>query len=104
MIEELRELGLNFEYLGNNEIKEDSYFSGKTVVLTGTLSKYGRKQATELLENLGAKVTGSVSVKTNIVIFGAEAGSKLDKAHQLGIETMDEEQFESIIQSESNKW
>lgn len=103
MIEELRELGLNFDYLGNNEIKEDSYFSGKTVVLTGTLSKYGRKQATELLENLGAKVTGSVSVKTNIVIFGAEAGSKLDKAHQLGIETMDEEQFESIIQSESNK-
>ena len=103
MIEELRELGLNFDYLGNNEIKEDSYFSGKTIVLTGTLSKYGRKQATELLENLGAKVTGSVSVKTNIVIFGAEAGSKLDKAHQLGIETMDEEQFESIIQSESNK-
>ena len=103
MIEELRELGLNFDYLGNNEIKEDSYFSGKIVVLTGTLSKYGRKQATELLENLGAKVTGSVSAKTNIVIFGAEAGSKLDKAHQLGIETMDEEQFESIIQSESNK-
>ena len=76
----------------------DSPFSGKTVVLTGTLTNYGRKEATEILENLGAKVSGSVSSKTDIVIFGVEAGSKLDKANALGIRTMDEEEFEELLQ------
>ena len=98
MLEKLREYGLNFKYLGVTEVKEDSPFSGKTVVLTGTLSKYGRKEATEILENLGAKVSGSVSSKTDIVIFGTEAGSKLDKANALGIRTMDEEEFEELLQ------
>ena len=100
MLEKLREYGLNFKYLGVTEVKEDSPFSGKTVVLTGTLSKYGRKEATEILENLGAKVSGSVSAKTDIVIFGVEAGSKLDKANALGIRTMDEEEFEELLQKE----
>ena len=100
MIEKLRSEGLNFKYLGVTEVKQDSPFSGKIVVLTGTLSKYGRKEATELLENLGAKVSGSVSSKTDIVIFGEEAGSKLDKAHALGIRTMDEEEFEELLQKE----
>ena len=68
------------------------------VVLTGTLSKFGRKEATQLLEDLGAKVTGSVSKKTDIVIFGTDAGSKLDKAHELNIKTMDEEEFEELLQ------
>ncbi len=98
MINKLKELGLNFNYLGVTEVKTDSPFSNKTVVLTGTLSKYGRKEATEILENLGAKVAGSVSSKTDIVIFGEEAGSKLDKAHALGIRTMDEKEFEELLQ------
>ena len=100
MLEKLRSFGLNFKYLGVTEVATNSPFSGKTVVLTGTLTKYGRKQATELLENLGAKVAGSVSAKTDIVIFGIEAGSKLDKAHALGIRTMDEEEFEELLQKE----
>jgi DNA ligase (NAD+) len=68
----------------------DSPFAGKTVVLTGTLSKFDRSTLTERLEALGAKVTGSVSKKTHLVIAGAEAGSKLDKARELGIEVWDE--------------
>ncbi len=99
MIEELRELGLNFKYLGKVTSKK-SYFTGKTIVLTGTLSKYGRKEATTILEELGAKVTGSVSKATNIVIYGSEAGSKLDKANALGIQTMDEDEFISHIEGE----
>lgn len=98
MINKLKELGLNFNYLGVTEVKTDSPFSNKTVVLTGTLSKYGRKEATEILENMGAKVSGSVSSKTDIVIFGEEAGSKLDKANALGIRTMDEKEFEELLQ------
>ena len=68
----------------------DSPFAGKTVVLTGTLSTFDRSALTERLEALGAKVTGSVSKKTHLVIAGAEAGSKLDKARELGIEVWDE--------------
>lgn len=99
-INELKELGLNFSYLGLVNVDTNSPFFGKTIVLTGTLTKHGRKEATELLENLGAKVAGSVSKKTDIVIFGAEAGSKLDTAHKLGIRTMDEEEFEELLQKE----
>ncbi|MCF0117275.1 MAG: NAD-dependent DNA ligase LigA [Bacilli bacterium] len=93
LISELKLLGLNFEYKGVVSVNGDSYFSGKVCVLTGTLSSMGRKEATELLENLGAKVTGSVSKSTDIVIYGVEAGSKLTKANELGIKTMDEEEF-----------
>ena len=99
MLEELKELGLNFEYKGATEVKA-SYFSGKTIVLTGTLSQMGRKEATSLLEDLGAKVTGSVSKATDIVIYGTEAGSKLDKANALGIQIMDEDEFLSHIEGE----
>jgi DNA ligase (NAD+) len=67
-------------------------------VLTGTLTKYGRKEATTILEDLGAKVTGSVSKSTDIVIYGVEAGSKLDKAHALNIQTMDEDEFLSHLE------
>ncbi|MFA7020861.1 MAG: BRCT domain-containing protein, partial [Bacilli bacterium] len=66
----------------------------------GTMNKYGRKEATTLLENLGAKVSGSVSKLTNIVIYGSEAGSKLDKAQTLGVQTMDEEEFLCLLQNE----
>ena len=100
LIENLRQNGLNFMYLGVNLTNEKSPFFGKTVVLTGTLSKYGRKEATELLENIGAKVAGSVSKKTDYVIYGVEAGSKLDKANQLGVKTLNEEEFEELLQIE----
>lgn len=100
IINNLKEQKLNFDFLGSVNVNMSSPFFGKTIVLTGTLTKRGRKEATELLENLGAKVAGSVSKKTDIVIFGAEAGSKLDNAHKLGIRTMDEEEFEELLQKE----
>lgn len=100
LIEKLREHGVNFDYLGKTEVDSNSPFFEKTIVLTGTLTKYGRKEATELLENLGAKVAGSVSKKTDIVIAGVEAGSKLDKARELGIRIMDEEEFVSLLGKE----
>lgn len=97
MINELKELNLNMKYLGQVESDTSSPFFRKTVVLTGTLSKMGRKEATEMLENLGAKVAGSVSKKTDYVIFGVDAGSKLDKARELGVATLDEESFLELI-------
>ncbi len=69
---------------------EATVFTGKTIVLTGTLEQYERQQLTEILESMGAKVSGSVSKKTNIVIAGSEAGSKLEKARELGVEVWDE--------------
>ena len=97
MVNELKELNLNMKYLGQVESDSSSPFFGKTVVLTGTLSKMGRKEATEMLENLGAKVAGSVSKKTDYVIFGVDAGSKLDKARELGVATLDEESFLELM-------
>ena len=79
MIEQLRLFGVNFKYI-DTSISNDSVFNGKTVVLTGTLSKYSRNEATALLENMGAHVSGSVSKKTDYVIYGVEAGSKLTKS------------------------
>ena len=96
-IEKLRAVGVNFNYLGTITKAADSYFSGKTCVLTGTLSTLGRKEATEILENLGAKVTGSVSKSTHLVIAGTEAGSKLDKANALGIKVLSEDEFLALI-------
>ena len=96
-INALKANNVNFNYLGSTASAADSYFSGKTVVLTGTLSSYGRKEATEILENLGAKVTGSVSKATDVVIAGEEAGSKLDKAQALGITMLNEDEFLALI-------
>ncbi|GAB6927477.1 NAD-dependent DNA ligase LigA [Paenibacillus sp. JCM 10914] len=79
-------------------VSSDSYFSGKTVVLTGTLHLLTREEATERLEALGAKVTGSVSKKTDLLIAGEKAGSKLTKAQQLGIDILeDEEEFVRLL-------
>ena len=97
LIEDLRNAGLNFNYLGSVSKAANSYFSGKTVVLTGTLDSMGRKEATEILENLGAKVTGSVSKATDAVVAGHDAGSKLDKAHSLGITVLGESEFLELI-------
>ena len=97
LINSLKERGVNFKFLGSTSKAAGSYFSGKTVVLTGTLSSMGRKEATALLEDVGAKVTGSVSKATDCVIAGVEAGSKLDKAQALGIQVLDETEFLSLI-------
>ena len=92
MIGRLKEYGVNFEYTGADEVDVNSYFYGKTVVLTGTLIRYKRNELTEILEGIGAKVAGSVSKKTDCVIAGEAAGSKLDKARELGIEVLNEEE------------
>ncbi len=97
MINELKSYNINMLYLGTNKVDETSYFFNKKVVLTGTLEKFGRKEATILLENLGAHVSGSVSKATDIVIAGVEAGSKLVKAQKLGIEVMNEDEFLSHL-------
>lgn len=97
MINTLKEKGVNFEFKGVTSKAADSYFSGKTCVLTGTLSSMGRSKATEILESLGAKVTGSVSKATDYVIVGEDAGSKLDKARELGVRTVTEDEFLAFI-------
>lgn len=99
LLEELRELGLNMTYEGltTDEIVENSAFTGKTVVLTGKLSIFTRQEAKEKIEQFGGKVTGSVSKKTDLLIAGEEAGSKLDKAESLGIEIWNEEQLQQAL-------
>ena len=79
------------------ETEEDTRFDGMTFVLTGTLSKFTRSEASEIIEKLGGKTSGSVSKKTSIVLAGAEAGSKLTKAEALGIKIISEDEFEEMI-------
>ncbi|MGX1984030.1 DNA ligase (NAD+) [Thermolongibacillus altinsuensis] len=101
LIEQLRSYGVNMTYKGPkaaNAEETNSYFAGKTVVLTGKLETLSRNEAKEKIEALGGKVTGSVSKKTDLVIAGEDAGSKLDKAKQLGIEIWDEARFLQEIQ------
>lgn len=96
LINELKSLGLNM-IEEKQEIKE-SFFTGKKIVITGTLSKYGRSEAKKLIESLGGKTVDSVSSKTDILIKGEDAGSKYEKALKLGIYIMDEEEFISKIE------
>ena len=77
--------------------KEDNPFFGKTLVFTGTLPTLGRAEAKTMAQDVGAKVSGSVSKKTDYVIAGEEAGSKLDKAVQLGVKVINEEEFIKLI-------
>lgn len=90
-IELLRQDGLNFDYLGTDTLDVNSFFYGKTIVLTGALTRYSRQEMTDILEGIGAHCAGSVSKKTDLVIAGPGAGSKLDKANELGIEVIDED-------------
>lgn len=94
MIAELKEFGLNME--SQREIK-DNRFEGMTFVLTGTLSTYGRKEAQEIIESFGGKAASSVSKKTTYVLAGEAAGSKLQKATDLGVTIINEEQFAEMI-------
>ena len=95
LLNELKELGVNLDYKGQ-VVAADAALSGLTVVLTGKLERLTRSEAKSKLENLGAKVTGSVSKKTDLVVAGADAGSKLQKAQELGIEIRDEAWLESL--------
>lgn len=95
LLAELKNAGVNFAYLGK-KVSKDDQLAGLTVVLTGKLQRLTRNEAKEKLQDLGAKVTGSVSKKTDIVVAGADAGSKLTKAQALGIEVRDEAWLESL--------
>ncbi|MBH9985008.1 NAD-dependent DNA ligase LigA [Lactobacillus sp. M0390] len=96
LVKELQASGVNMDYLGETEEQiediPDNYFKGKTVVLTGTLSHFTRSEFTKKLQALGAKVTGSVSKKTDYVIYGKDAGSKYTKAQKLGVALLTEEE------------
>ncbi len=106
LLNELEAAGVNFDYLGRTTSQiaaVESPFKDKTVVLTGKLTTYTRQDAKEKIENLGGKVTGSVSKKTDIVVAGEEAGSKLTKAESLGVTVWNEAQMVEAIEGSSSK-
>lgn len=97
MIEKLKKAGLNFKIDESKKIKFNGNFKDKTFVLTGTLEKYTRDKASQIIEEFGGKVSSSVSKKTDYVLAGEEAGSKLDKAAKLGVKVISESDFEKMI-------
>lgn len=101
LIAELQNAGVNTEFLGSVQTVSDGPLSGQKVVLTGKLIEMTRSKAQEWLENQGADVVGSVSKKTNLVIAGTDAGSKLTKAQSLGIEVWNEQQFQAAMKEDS---
>jgi DNA ligase (NAD+) len=102
VIERLKAAGVNMEYKGIRiESGADLPFAGKTIVLTGTLAQMSRQEAEEAIARLGGKVTGSVSKKTDLVIAGEKAGSKLEKAEKLGVAVMDEAGFLQVLEGNS---
>ena len=100
LIDKLRQAGLQLEMEAVAAESADSYFTDKTVVLTGSMSKYGRDEAAAFIEELGGRTTSSVSKKTDLVIAGEKAGSKLARAQQLGIEVLSEEEFLEHLKKE----
>jgi len=96
IIERLKKAGVQFEDK-QRRVAKQSPFSDKSVVLTGTLSSFTREEAKERIESLGGRVSSSVSSKTDYVVVGVDAGSKLDKAKKLGIATLDEEAFLKLV-------
>ena len=100
LLEELQQLGINMAYKGPKQttVEEDAVFAGKTIVLTGKMENYTRNEAKELIEARGGSVTGSVSKKTDLLIAGEDAGSKLAKAEKLGVDIWTEQQLKSAIE------
>ena len=96
LVNKLRKAGLKFETTGTSK-NDSTKLDGLTFVLTGTLEKYKREEAKEIIESLGGKVSSSVSKKTDYVLAGEEAGSKLDKAKELGVKVIDEKEFERMV-------
>jgi DNA ligase (NAD+) len=98
LVTKLKHAGVNMDSHAPEPTREPvGKLAGKTVVLTGSLQSMSREEAAAALERLGARVSGSVSKKTSFVVVGDEAGSKLEKAQKLGIETLDEEAFRALI-------
>ena len=97
LYEHLKAIGLNTQYLKETSLLQDSIFNGKTVCVTGTLELMTRKEIKEYLARLGANVTGSVSKKTDYLICGKDAGSKLEKATSLGITVLTEQEFKEEV-------
>ena len=94
LVERLREAGLTFK---GKKKQRGTTLAGKTFVLTGTLARHTRDEAKKLIEDAGGKVAGSVSKKTDYVVAGAEAGSKLDKARELGVGVIGEKEMEGLV-------
>jgi DNA ligase (NAD+) len=94
LVERLREAGLQFK---GHKKQRGTNLAGKTFVLTGTMERHTRDEAKKLIEDAGGKVSGSVSKKTDYVVAGAEAGSKLDKARELGVKVIGEKEMEELI-------
>ena len=95
LIEKLKQAGVNTEVI--EEETGDNRFEGKTFVLTGSLEEFTRKEAEELIEKYGGKTSGSVSKKTDYVLAGEEAGSKLKKAQELGVTIITEQEFKEMV-------
>ena len=98
VIARLRDAGVHWKESEPRSAPRDGPLAGKTFVLTGTLAAMTRDEARDRIQALGGKVSGSVSKKTDYVIFGEKAGSKLSKAQQLGVETLNESQFEALLE------
>ena len=97
LVEEIKSLGINTNNLSEpKSIDESNPFFNKTFVITGTLPNYKRTEAAAIIESMGGKVSSSVSKKTDYVLAGEDAGSKLTKAQSLGIKIIDENEFESM--------
>jgi DNA ligase (NAD+) len=100
VVEQLRACGVTWEE-GEAAVRTPKPLAGKTIVLTGTLPTLSRDEAKDMLEAAGAKVSGSVSKKTDFVVAGAEAGSKLDKARELGVTVLDEDGLKALLAGEA---
>ena len=96
LVEQLRTAGLTFTGVKK---QRGTKLAGKTFVLTGTLAKYSRDQAKKMIEDAGGRVSGSVSKKTDYVVAGSDAGSKLDKAKELGVAVIDENEMEALVRT-----
>ncbi len=97
LIQDLKDVGMNMDYLKETTIIKETPFMNKVVVITGTLENYTRNQMKDELTLLGAKVTNSISKKTDYLICGRDAGSKLEKANKLGVQVLSEEEFEGMV-------